>query len=223
LPIHFSRSAIVNFVPLTLKTLSLAALLSAAAAAHADVAVYTDRAAFLAAVSMPGTDTFNNLAVQPFDTPLARLAGPHGYFASSGPANGFFPAGSAPDIWLATNTASDAITFSDFSPGVYAFGGNFFGTDITGSFTPGQTVVLTATDGATNWTVNLSNTTTATFLGFVSSDPLASVTLSPDGIPGNVYWATANDVTLAVPEPASYGMLLAGLGLVGFAARRRAG
>jgi hypothetical protein len=33
----------------------------------------------------------------------------------------------------------------------------------------------------------------------------------------------ANDVILAVPEPASFGMLLAALGLVGFAVRRRAG
>jgi hypothetical protein len=64
-------------------------------------------------------------------------------------------------------------------------------------------------------------------LAAAAADPLASVTLHPDGIPGNVYWATANDVTLGmvsrVPEPASWGMSLAGLGLVGFAVRRRAG
>jgi hypothetical protein len=213
----------VNFLPLSLKSLSIAALLCTTAAAHADVAIYTDRAAFLAAVSMPGTDTFNDLSVQRYGTPLARMAGGYGYLASSGPVNGFYPAGSSSDIWLATNTASDKITFSNFASGVRAFGGNFFGTDITGAFTPGRTMVLTATDGATIRTVNLYDTTTTTFLGFISSDPLASVTLHPDGIPGNVYWATANDVTLAVPEPTSLGMLLAGLGLVGFAVHCRAG
>jgi hypothetical protein len=226
--IHLSRSAIVNFLPLSLMNLSLAALLCTAAAAHADVTVYTDRAAFLAAVSMPGTDTFNDLAAQPYGTPLSRSAGAYGYQASAGPVSDFYPAGGGSDVWLATNSASDTITFSNFASGVRAFGGNFFGTDIDGAFTPGRTMVLSATDGANiRTTVNLYDTNTATFLGFISSDPLASVTLRPDGIPGSVYWATANDVTLGmvpqVPEPASFGMLLAGLGLVGFAVRRRAG
>jgi hypothetical protein len=36
-----------------------------------------------------------------------------------------------------------------------------------------------------------------------------------------VYWATANNVTLAVPEPGTYGMMLVGLGLFGFMVRRR--
>lgn len=35
-------------------------------------------------------------------------------------------------------------------------------------------------------------------------------------------WAVRNGDVVAVPEPATYAMLLAGLGLVGFAARRRA-
>lgn len=213
----------MSAVSLSLKTLSIAALLCTASAAQADVTVYTDRAAFLAAVTLPGTDTFNDLSVKPYDSPLARMAGGYGYLASAGPVDGFYPAGGGADIWLATNTATDKITFSNFAPGVHAFGGSFFATDIDGAFTPGQTLVLTATDGANVRTVNLYDTTATTFLGFVSSDPLASVVLRPDGLPGSVYWATANDVILAVPEPAGFGMLLAGLGLVGLAARRRAG
>jgi hypothetical protein len=213
----------VNVVPLWLKNLSIAALLFTASAAHADVTVYTDRAAFLAAVTLPGTDSFNDLVGKPYDTPLARMAGGYGYLASAGPVDGFFPAGGGADIWLAANAASDRITFSSFASGVRAFGGSFFGTDINGAFLPGQTLVLTATDGANVRTVNLYDATTTTFLGFVSSDPLVSVSLRPDGIAGSVYWATANDVILAVPEPASFGMLLAGLGLVGLAVRRRAG
>jgi hypothetical protein len=46
-----------------------------------------------------------------------------------------------------------------------------------------------------------------------------------DGIPGGTaYWSTANNVTIGmpVPEPATYGMLLLGFGLVGFMARRSA-
>jgi hypothetical protein len=217
----------VNLKPLSLKTLSLAVLLFTAAAAQADVTVYTDRAAFLAALSASGTDTFNDLTLSEIGTPLNRTAGAYSYQASAGPVSDFWPAGSAADVWLATQVANDTITFASFSAGVRAFGGNFFGSDIAGVFTPGRTMVLTATDGTTARTVNLYDTTTATFLGFISSDPLASVTLHSDGLPGSVYWATANDVAMGmvsqVPEPGSYGMLLAGLGLVGFVARRRAG
>lgn len=204
-----------------LKTLSLAVLLCTAAAAQADVLVFTDRAAFLAAVALPGTDTFNDLTVAVTPSPLSRMAGPYSYRASS-LVDVFYPAGGAADIWLATNKAADTLIFSNFSAGVRAFGGNFFGTDIAGAFSPGRTMVLTATDGTTTRTVNLYDTTTSTFLGFVSSNPLTSVMLRPEGLPGVVYWAAANNITLAVPEPETYGMLLAGLALVGFAARRRA-
>jgi hypothetical protein len=217
----------VKPTPFSLKSLSLAVLLLATASARADVRVYTDRTAYLAALSASGTDTFNDLAIAETPSPLSRLAGPFSYQASSGPVSDFWPAGTPSDVWLATTSANDTITFGSFSGGVRGFGGNFFGSDVNGAFSPGRTMILSATDGTTTRTVNLYNTTTTTFLGFISSDPLATVTLHGDGLPGGTaYWASANDVTLgvaAVPEPESYGMLLAGLGLVGFAMRRRAG
>ena len=139
----------------------------------------------------------------------------------------FWPAGSAADRWLATTTATDTITFSSFTAGVRAFGGNFFGSDVNGAFSAGRTMVLTATDGASTRTVNLYNTTTTTFLGFISANPLTSVMLRPDGLPGTAYWTTANDVSIgvvsAVPEAQTYAMLLAGLALFSFTARRRNG
>jgi hypothetical protein len=216
----------VKIKPLSLKALPLAVLLCMASAAQADVVIYTDRAAFLAAITLPGTDTYNDLSGSLTPSPLSRMAGSYGYRASTGPVSVFYPAGSASDRWLATDAASDVITFSNFATGVRAFGGNFFASDINGAFSPGHTVVLTATDGTTTRTVNLENSTTASFLGFISTNPLSSVTLRPDGLPGSVYWATANNVTLgmvsAIPEPTTYGMLIAGLGLFGFMARRRA-
>jgi len=210
----------------SLKSLTLAVLLcTATAAAQADVTVFTDRASFLAALTLPGVDTFDDLSVKQTDTPLFRFAGPYSYQASAGPVSDFFPAGSATDTWLANTVASDTITFSNFAAGMRAFGGNFFGSDINGAFLPGQTMVLTANDGTTMRTVNLLNTNTMTFLGFIADNALTSVTLRPDGLPGNIYWVTANNVTMgvvtAVPEPETYAMLLAGLTLVGFGARRR--
>ncbi|MES2759804.1 MAG: PEP-CTERM sorting domain-containing protein [Pseudomonadota bacterium] len=211
--------------PLSLKSLSFAAvLLCAAAAAQADITVYTDRAAFLAALSSSGTDTFDDLIVSQTSTPLLRSAGAFGYRASAGPVSNFWPAGTTGgDVWLAPTVSNDTITFDSFG-GLQAFGGNFFGSDAAGAFSPNRTVVLTATDGAATRTVNLYDTTVATFLGFISTDPLASVSLRTDGVPGGTaYWSTANDVMIGmpVPEAQTYAMLLLGLGLIGFVARSR--
>jgi hypothetical protein len=216
----------VKLNPLSLKSLTLAVLLcTATAAAQADVTVFTNRASFLAALNMSGVDTFNDLGVSQTGTPLFRSAGPYSYQASAGPVSDFYPAGGGGDTWLANTVASDTITFSNFSNGLRAFGGNFFGSDVNGAFLPGQTMVLTANDGSTTRTVNLYDTATSTFLGFIADNALTSVTLRPDAIPGSVYWVTANDVTMglvnAVPEPETYAMLLAGLALVGCGVRRR--
>ena len=216
----------MKLTPFSLKSLALAALLcTATAAAQAGVAVFTDRAAFLAALNLPGIDSFDDLTASQAGTPLFRFAGPYAYQDSAGPVSDFYPAGGGSDAWLANTVASDTITFPHFAAGLRAFGGNFFGSDANGAFLPGQAMVLNANDGTTARTLNLYDTRTTTFLGFIADNPLASVTLRPDGIPGSTYWVSANDVTMgggtAVPEPQAYVMLVAGLALVGFGARRR--
>jgi hypothetical protein len=204
-----------------LKSLSLAALLCSAAAARADITIYTSQADFLAATSARGVDTFDDLEVVPYASPLARSAGAYSYRASSG--GDLFGAGSPGDVWLSTNVRTDAITFGNFSDGVSAVGGNFFGSDITGSFIPGTNMILTASDGTLTTTAYLNDTTVTSFVGFVSTAPLSSLVLTSGGL----YWTTANNLTLAmaspVPEPASYGLLLAGLCLLGGLTVRRAG
>ncbi|HEU4375079.1 MAG TPA: hypothetical protein VFS02_16410 [Telluria sp.] len=76
----------------SLKSLSLAALLLASATAQADLLVYTDRTAFLAALSAPGTDSFNDLTNVETASPLSRTAGPYSYRAGAGPVSDFWPA-----------------------------------------------------------------------------------------------------------------------------------
>jgi hypothetical protein len=204
-------------VPTTLsllKPLCAAALLCAAAGAQADITVYTSQAAFMAAVKAPGVDTYDDLTVSLYGENLNRSAGGYTYDAYS--AKGLWGAGGAGDHWLSNDTRTNPIVFSNFSGGVSAFGGNFFASDILGQYTTGN-LVLTAIDGSV-LTYSLAGATTTDFLGFVSSTPLAAVTLGNDG---GVYWPTANNVVLAVPEPATYGMLLAGLGFVGIMSRGR--
>jgi hypothetical protein len=201
----------------SLKPLCLAALLCAAAGAQAAITVYTSESAFLAAVSAPGTDTFDDLTVAPYGDTVYRTAGAYNYQAYS--ATGIWGAGGPTDFWLSNNTRYNPIVFSQFSSGVSAFGGNFFASDIAGQFVPDGTMVLTAVDGGT-LTYDLTGATTGSFVGFVSTAPLSSVTLGTDG---GEYWPTANNVVLAVPEPATYGMMLAGMTLLGVAARRRRG
>lgn len=200
--------------PPSLKTLCLAVLLCATGAARADIHVYTNATDFMAAVSAPGIDTYDDLRVQQYGDTLLRNAGSYDYRAYSYGA--LWGAGGPGDYWLSNNTQADTIVFSDFSGGVSAFGGQFFASDIAGQFLPSGSLTLTASDGDT-LSYTLDGATATSFLGFVSTSALESVTLQANGS----YWPTANNVVLAVPEPATYGMLLAGLGVFGLAARRR--
>jgi hypothetical protein len=198
------------------KLSAAAVLLCAAAAAQADITVYTSQADFLAAVSAPGIDTYDDLTISNHGEHLSRIAGTYTYDIYS--ATGLYGAGGAGgDFWLSNNRRTNPIVFSNFGSDVTAFGGNFFASNVLGQYTTGN-LVLTAIDGSVV-TYDLNGAAATDFLGFVSTTPLAAITLATDG--GAGYWPTANNVVLAVPEPATYGMLLAGLGFIGLMSRRR--
>ncbi len=202
--------------PLLTQLSAAALLLCAAAAAQADITVYTSQADFLAAVQAPGVDTYDDLSIINYGDSLNRHAGSYTYDVYSD--TGLYGAGGGGfDFWLSNNQRNNPIVFSNFSGGVSAFGGNFFGSNVNGEYLVGN-LKLTAIDGSV-LTYTLSGSTTTDFLGFVSTTPLSAVVLGTDG---GAYWPTANNVVLAVPEPATYGMLLAGLGFVGLMSRRRA-
>jgi hypothetical protein len=208
-----------------LKPLALAALLATAGVAQATIVVYTTQASFNAATSAQGVDTFTGLSITgSTPSPITRTAGAYTYTGAV-TTTSFFGAGTTANPWLSTNTATDTMTFNTFLGGVQAVGGNFFGSDITGAFLAGN-ITITATDASGTVTQTIVGATTTSFLGFVSNGAMSSLTVTSVQPASGFLWPTLDNLTLAkavvaVPEPETYAMMLAGLGLVGFFARRR--
>lgn len=100
-------------------------------------------------------------------------------------------------------------------------GGMIFGvTDITIKVTSFNSTVFepdTITDAGGIFTLRLGSPFDAAFLGSVSSVNSNVY----DFANGDLLFAADGNIALAVPEPEAYAMMLAGLGLVGFMARRR--
>lgn len=216
------------------KPLVLAALVCTAGASQAALTVYTTQASFLAAVTAPGTDTFTGFNIlNSTPSPITRSAGAYGYTATTNNlstvgAFGFYGGGTSADPYLSTNNAADTMSFGTFTGGASAIGGNFFASNVGGLYTTGSvTVTAFDTSGSVFRTIAPTGALTGSFLGFVSTTAVTSLTVASVQPSATTFvWPTVDNLTLAavapVPEPGTYALMLAGLGLVGFAARRRA-
>ena len=211
-----------------LAPVALAALLATGGAAQASFDVFTTQASFIAAVLNPGTDSFDDLDyTNTLPTPQNRstdLGSTYKYTAQVGPSSVFFPASDdGLDVWLASNNRLDTITFNNLGPGINAIGGYFFGSDSIGLSTAAPVITVSATDASGTLTQSLLNPTTGTFLGFRSTGAITSLKVWVDvqGTGTAGVWPTINDLTLAVPEAQTYAMMLGGLALLGWAARRK--
>ncbi len=193
------------------------------ATAQAQFTTYTSLASYLAAISGPATDTYDDLA--PLGSQgtgeLNRTVGAYSYRATNAE---FFTVGTIADVWLSSNFVGSAITLNNFSSNVRGVGGYVFSTDIDGFvITPSRVIVRYANAGGT-FTSTLTNPTSSSFFGVTSSSAITSFEVVDQTDGGG--WSTINDLVLGgspsvVPEPATYALVAAGLAVMGVASKRR--
>ena len=193
--------------PMKIKSLVAAAVTAVVLAsnAHASFVTYTDRAAWEAAVSGSfSEETFSSLSPTGFS--IEQVGSGH----STGIGGGVFH----DRVVLDTS-----YTNYHFSSMINAFGANW---DLAPGGA-GQGLSLFA--GASLITPQIANTYTGGFFGIVSTTAFNTVSVHAGSFGGNAETHDVDNLVFhnvsAVPEPESYALMLAGLGLMGAVARRR--
>ena len=176
-----------------------ASIVAASLPARALVVTYTDRDAFLAALSSSSTDNYNDLSSGLVTSPLNRTITGYTYNATAtddlvlGTVNG--------STVLSTNTEDTALTLNFTAGAPTAVGGYFFNTDF-GFNVLNSVITVTANPGASAQSVVTGSATN--FFGWLdySGTPFTSLVIVP-GAGSPDAFATVDDLVLGQAAPAA--------------------
>ena len=183
---------------------------------------YTNESAFFNALASSNyTETFNSAPSGSFSGPTNFVGNGFTITANNTvPADGLFKdqTGGTNVLSLGGAPGTGGLIFN-FSPNTYAVGGFFFVAD-PGVQSATVDLVLTLSNASPiNFSTNVSSFANAYFGWTFDNNQVLSLTVSSSSVAG---WASASELTVAVPEPSTYALLgLAAAGLAGYAIRRR--
>ena len=176
-----------------------ASIVAASLPARALVVTYTDRDAFLAALSSSSTDNYNDLSSGLVTSPLNRTITGYTYNATAtddlvlGTVNG--------STVLSANVSGKALTLNFTAGAPTAVCGYFFNTDI-GFNVLNRVITVTANPGASAQSVVTGSATN--FFGWLddSGTPFTSLVIVP-GAGSPDAFATVDDLVLGQAAPAA--------------------
>ncbi|MEX1045269.1 MAG: PEP-CTERM sorting domain-containing protein [Chthoniobacterales bacterium] len=202
-------------------TIAIATIAMTSPAAAASFTSYSNSTDFFNAISSSNyTETFSAITNGGFaNTNFSS----NGFTINASSVSGLYGetlAGSSPSIRLLSSggAASTELLFT-FTTNVFAVGGYFLSAEAVAK--PGSfTATVVAAGNITNVFTNNTTTFDNSYLGWIFDTNIISLTLSTD--PENAGFASAAEMTVAVPEPSTYALLgLAAAGLAGYLLRRR--
>ena len=164
---------------------------------QAAVIMYTDRAAFLAALSSSSTDNYEDLNGF-YTSPLSRTISGYIYDAA---ATGGLYTGNAGGSQVLSSNNSVALTLNFTNGAPTAVGGYFFNTDFNFNIVNGA-ITVTANPGASVQSVVTSSATN--FFGWLddSGTPFTSLVIVP-ATGGSTAYPAVDDLVLGQAAPAS--------------------